>query len=424
MKIAVIGAGLAGLTAAYWLRREGAEVAVFDAAPGPGQLTSARNGSLQHASHVEPWNSPGVLWQLLRSLGDEKAAVLLRPQAVPSLLGWGLRFIHESNPQRYEANVFANLVLAQHSQRQMVAIRADVGLDYDQRGGGTLVTLRSADAFAQARRWADALQAHGLQHRVLDVATAVALEPALAPVASQLAGCLHYPDDERGDPLKFCTGLAAHLAGQGVKLHFNTPVARIDTAAGKVCGVVDGHGQHHAFDTVVLSAASHSNALAAPLGLDLPVRPVKGYSVTLPQRPQGPRMAGIDPALHVAVVPVGEDRVRVAGTAEFCGFDLQVRPQRLENLMALLRQVYPDYARTLSPQDILPWTGLRPMCADGKCLIGPTRVPGLFLHTGHGQLGWTLTAGSGHVLADLVLGRAPQIDAAPFSPARFGLAQR
>jgi D-amino-acid dehydrogenase len=421
MKAAVVGAGLAGLTAAYWLMRGGAEVSVFDAAPGPGQATSSRNGSLQHPSHVEPWNSPGVLWQLLASLGHEEAAVLLRLKAVPSLIGWGLRFIRESDPQRFESNVLANLALAQYSLQQMDEIRCHVAMDYDHHHGGTIVTLRSAQAMDEALSWADKLRPHGLQHRALDVDATVALEPALTPVAADLVGGLHYPGDERGDPLKFCAGLARHLTDKGMQLHFNTDIARIEASAGAVRALVDGRGQRHAFDTVVLCAASHSNALAAPLGLALPVRPVKGYSVTLPQRPSGPRLAVTDPTLHMAVVPVGDDRIRVAGTAEFCGFDLQVLPQRVANLMALLRRLYPSYAETLVPGDMQPWTGLRPMSADGKCLIGPTRVAGLYLHTGHGQLGWTVAAGSGRVLADLMLGRRPAINASPFLPARFGL---
>jgi D-amino-acid dehydrogenase len=435
MKIAVIGAGLAGLTAAYWLAREGAEVSVFDGAAGPGLVTSSRNGSLQHPSHVEPWNSPGVLWQLLGSLGREEAAVLLRLKAVPSLLGWGLRFIRESNPQRFEAHVHANLALANYSLQQMALMREQLGpaLDYDHRTGGTVVTLRSASAMDKARRWADSLRPHGLAHQVLDVAAAAALEPALAPVSGDLVGALHYPGDERGDPQKFCVALASHLAQQGVRFHFNTPVLKIATAGGRASAVVTGPGpgqglglgpsvgDSHATDAVVLCAASHSNALASPLGLRLPVRPVKGYSVTLPQRPSGPRLAVTDPTLHMAVVPVGDEQVRVAGTAEFCGFDVTVSPRRVANLMALLHQLYPAYAQTLKPHDIQPWTGLRPMCADGKCLIGPTRVPGLFLHTGHGQLGWTVCAGSGRALADLLLGRQPALATAAFLPARFGL---
>jgi D-amino-acid dehydrogenase len=421
MRVAVVGAGLAGLTAAWELRAAGADVEIFDSAEGPGLATSSRNGSLQHPSQAEPWNSPGVLWEVLRHLGDEQAAVLLRPRALPSLLGWGLRFVRESNPERFLANTLANMRLARYSVEQMARHRAD-GIDYAMRVGGTLALLRDEPARAKALAWAERLGAHGLAWRILSRDEVVTLEPALAPVADQLLGALHYPDDERGDPLMFCRALADSLGRHGASIHYSTSVERIHVDGQRVLGVVDSAGRPYEADAVVLAAASHSRALACGVGLDLPVRPVKGYSLTLPQRPSAPRIAATDPHLHMAVIPVGDDRVRVAGTAEFCGDDLSVSPGRVANLRALLQRLYPIYAATLKDEDVQPWTGLRPMCADGVCLVGPTRVRGLYLHTGHGHLGWTQTPGSARVLADMMSGRQPQIDPTPYAPARFGLA--
>jgi D-amino-acid dehydrogenase len=421
MRVAVIGAGLAGLTAADALQARGLQVSVFDPADGPGRATSSRNGSLQHPSQAEPWNSPGVLGELLRHLGDEQAAVLLRLRALPSLIGWGLRFIHHSDPQRYFANTVANMRLALYSVAQMARHRAD-GVDYAMRPGGTLALLRDDAARAKAAAWAERLGEHGLQRRLISRDEVVALEPALAPVASELAGAMHYPADERGDPLLFCEALSARLGARGAAMHYACAVERIDVRRGAVCGVIDHEGHRHDADAVVLAAATASTALARRIGLDLPVRPVKGYSLTLPQRPNGPRVAATDPWLHMAVVPVGDDRVRVAGTAEFCGPDLSVNAARVANLRGVLNRLYPAYAATLRDDEVQPWTGLRPMCADGVCLVGPTRVRGLYLHTGHGHLGWTQTPGSAQLLADLVVGHAPQIDPAPYAPARFGLA--
>jgi D-amino-acid dehydrogenase len=420
MKAAVIGAGLAGLTAARELQLAGVEVAVFEAAEGPGLATSSRNGSLQHPSQAEPWNSPGVLGQVLRHLGDEQAAVLLRLRALPSLLGWGLRFVQHSKPERFFANTLANMRLALYSVAQMARHRAD-GIDYAMRRGGTLALLRDEAARAQALAWAERLGAHGLRWQALSCEELVALEPALAPVAHELIGALHYAEDERGDPLMFCRALAERLRAQGAPMHYATSIARLHVSNGRMQGVVDAAGTVHRADVVILAAAAHSVALARSVGLDLPLRPVKGYSLTLPQRPNGPRIAATDPALHMAVVPVGDDRVRVAGTAEFCGFDLSVAPLRVANLRGLLQRLFPAYAATLHDDDVQPWTGLRPMCADGVCLVGATRVRGLFLHTGHGHLGWTQTPGSARLLADIVLGRPSDIDARPYAPARFGL---
>jgi D-amino-acid dehydrogenase len=421
MKIAVIGAGLAGLTAADALQAAGAEVEIFDAAAGPGTATSSRNGSLQHPSMAEPWNSPGVLGEVLRHLGDEQAAVLLRLHALPSLLGWGLRFVRNSKPERFVAHTLANMRLALYSVAQMARYRSQ-GIDYAMRPGGSLALLRDEASRERAHAWADRLAAQGLRWQLLSSDEVIALEPALAAVAPQLVGAMHYAHDERGDPLLFCQALAARLATRGATFHYSTPITRISSQRGQVHGVVAASGQVHRADVVVLAAASHSTTLAAGLGLALPVRPVKGYSLTLPQAPSGPRIATTDPALHMAVVPVGDSHVRVAGTAEFCGFDTTLSPARVANLRALLERLFPAYARTLSDADVQPWTGLRPMCADGVCLVGATRIKGLFLHTGHGHLGWTQTPGSGQLLADVVLGRPTAIDASPYAPARFGLA--
>jgi D-amino-acid dehydrogenase len=420
MKIVVIGAGLAGLTAADALQALGAEVSVFDAADGPGRATSSRNGSLQHPSQAEPWNSPGVLSELLRHLGNEQAALLLRLRAVPSLVGWGLRFIHHSDPQRFFAHTLANMRLALYSVAQMARYRAE-GIDYAMRPGGTLALLRDEPARAKASAWAAGLAKHGLHWRLVSRDELLALEPALAPVGAQFVGALHYPHDERGDPLQFCEALAARLAARGATLRFGAAIERIDIVGGRVRGVVERGGSHQSAEAVVLAAAAASAALARSAGLKLPVRPVKGYSLTLPQRPNGPRLAAADPALHTAVVPVGDDRVRVAGTAEFCGFDLRIQPARVANLRALLQRLYPAYAATLRDDEVQPWAGLRPMCADGVCLVGATRVRGLYLHTGHGHLGWTQAPGSGRLLADIMFGRKPEIDVAPYAPARFGL---
>jgi D-amino-acid dehydrogenase len=421
MHIGIVGAGLAGLTAAHWLREGGAEVSVFERNLGPAEETSWRNGSLQHPSHAEPWNSPGVVGVLWKNLGKEDAAMLVRLKALPGSIGWGLRFARESAPDRFRANTSANLRLARYSVAQMPHFRA-LGVDYDHRMAGTLVVFRERAALERLRAWAETLAAQGLQFEQLDVDAAVAHEPALAPVAPALVGAIRYPGDERGDPRKFCAALAQHLAARGVRQHYGFEVERIERTGERVRALIGRAGTRHALDAVVLCAASHSVALARPLGLKLPVRPVKGYSLTLPRADAAPRVAVTDPALHVGIVPVGDDRVRVAGTAEFCGFDLTIAPRRVANLMRLLQRVFPDYARALPPDAAEPWVGLRPMCADGVSLVGATKVDGLWLHTGHGQLGWTVCPGSGRVLADLMLGRKPEIDAAPYAPARFALA--
>ena len=430
MKIAVVGAGLAGLCAARSLLDAGAgEITVFDRRAGPGLETSHANGALLHPSAVEPWNSPGILRFLLTNLGNEASPVLLRLRALPSLLGWGRRFVRESSPERFRAHTLANVKLALHSVRLMQALR-DEGIEYGFARHGTLVTHRDAAAFAKAREWTAWLAGHGVASRVLSRDEAVALEPALAPAARALVGAVHSIGDESGDAYRFCLALAARLATRGASFRWGCPVRALHGDGRRVTGITGitgitlDDGSEEPFDAVVLAAAWWSVALAAPLGLALPIRPVKGYSITLPL-PEGvshPRTPLVASDLHIALVPlVAEARLRVAGTAEFCGEDRRIDPARIGNLLRQVQQVYPQFAEHVAQAPRQDWTGLRPMCADGKPLIGPTRVKGLFLNTGHGQLGWTTGAGSGDLLASLVTGRAAAIDAAPFLPSRFGL---
>ncbi|MCW5631739.1 MAG: FAD-dependent oxidoreductase [Rubrivivax sp.] len=449
MKIAIVGAGLAGLCAAKSLLDAGAgDITVFDRHVGPALETSHANGALLHPSAVDPWNSPGILRLLLANLGNEQAAVLLRLSALPSLLGWGWRFVRESSPARHRAHTLANVALALRSVQLMKTLRGE-GLDYGAAQHGSLALHRDAAAFAKAQAHATWLQQHGVLVRVLSRDELVAREPALQPVAASLAGALHNLADESGDAYRFCLALAAQLEARGVRFRWAEEVRRVLTAGGgrvvdRVTSLLPADGAAEDFDAVVLAAAWWSVALSAPLGLALPVRPVKGYSVTLPlpgavpeataplyaiqptaslapQQHPHPRTPVVDHDLHVAVVPVVGDRLRVAGTAEFCGEDRRIDPARIGNLLRLLLQVYPALAGHAARAPRQEWTGLRPMCADGKPLVGATRVAGLFLNTGHGQIGWTTAAASGELLACAVTRHAPPIDPAPFAPARFGL---
>jgi D-amino-acid dehydrogenase len=416
VKVVVIGAGVVGLASAWFLHRLGAEVTVLEREAAPGLGTSFANGALLHPSLVDPWNSPGVLGFLLRNLGRDDSPMLLRPHALPSLLGWGLRFVRESRPARFERNTLRNLVLARHSLAQMAVLREEAGLRYHEYFRGSLSIFRDEAAARAAHR---AAQERGIACEWLGPEGLVEAEPMLADVAPQLAGGLRFPGDEGGDAHAFCGALAAVLVGRGVRLETGCAVSGFESAGSRLRAVLAGERRFDA-DVVVLCAGVWSPVLARQLRLKLPVRPAKGYSITLPLPPErAPRLPVVDHGLHAAVVPVAGDCLRVAGTAEFTGMDTSISPARVANLRRLLGRVYPRIAAHVDASAIRPWAGLRPMCADGVPLIGPTHWDNVFVNTGHGHLGWTLAAGSGQLLGDLVLGREPSVPAGDYAVDRF-----
>jgi D-amino-acid dehydrogenase len=424
LRVIVIGAGLAGLTSAYYLQRDGAEVTVIERASGVGLGTSFANGAMLHASLSAPWNSPGILWQLMRWIGREDAPMLLRSRALPDLLGWGLQFLRQSSRHRFEVNARKNLRLAIYSLRLMAQIREHTPLSYSYQGRGLLSVFRSSAAQSERMGELDLLASHGLSLRKLDRDQLLTLEPTLAPIGGELLGGIHYAADEGGDAYAFCTELARVVRAGGADIRCGVTASGFDVAGRHVrCVRVGGAGEELAADSFVLAAASDSVELARTAGIDLPVRPVKGYSITMPRRcaPEAAPSIGIeDGELHAVVVPVGADRIRVAGTAELAGYDLAINARRIENLQHLLARLFPRFAERLRPEEVTPWAGLRPMCADGVPLLGATAIGNLWLNTGHGHLGWTLAAGSARCVADQIAGRATQLDSQDYALDRFG----
>jgi D-amino-acid dehydrogenase len=418
MRVLVIGSGLLGVSTAWFLAREGCEVTVLDRLGGAAQGTSFANAGMLTPSMADPWNSPGIAWRLLKWLGREDAPFLLRPRALPAMLGWGLSFLRHSSPARQRASMDANLRLAAFSLATLRELRASLNIAYDERDLGTLKVFRDRAAFDTAVARDAVLAGLGLELRALSPDEAVALEPALAPARERLAGAIHCPADGSGDARAFTLALADHARAAGVRFLFDRAVTRFEHAGGRINAAIAG-GERHAAHQFVVAAGSWSAPLLAPLGLSLPVRPVKGYSITLPTGGWSgvPRLPVVDEALHAAATPLGA-RLRVAGTAEIAGYDETVRPARIDNLFKLLLELFPDFPQPLDRANAQPWAGLRPMSPDGVPRIGALGYDNLFVNTGHGHLGWTLAAGSGALLADLMLGKAPQLPAAPYDARR------
>ena len=412
--IAIIGAGLQGLTTALALQQRGEVVRVLERAEGTALETSYANAGMLTPSQVDPWNSPGVGRHLLQSIGRDQSAMLLRLGALPSLMGWGLSFLRHSTPNRHRQATRRAFALARHSIELTAQIREKLGIDYDASTHGTLKVFRSDRAFAASIATAEFLGREGMIFEALDADGGIDTEPQLAEVARELVGGLRFPDDECGDAHLFCRRIAAEVEERGGRIDCGVDVRGLECRGGRVTGL---HLEGELVDAsrIVVAAGSWSVELLRSAGLRLPVRPAKGYSLTLDAKgiPNTPRIAVVDDTLHTAIVPLG-DRLRIAGTAEFAGFDKRVRAPRIRNLSDLLQRVYPSVAARADLGSANAWAGLRPMSSDGLPFIGPTRIGGLFVNSGHGHLGWTMAMGSADLLADLMVGKPTAIDPSPY----------
>jgi D-amino-acid dehydrogenase len=419
MKIVVVGSGLLGTSTAYFLTNDAHQVTVLDRAAGPGMETSFANGGMLTPSQADPWNAPGVLWKALRWLGREDAPLLLRPRALPSLGLWGLSFLRNSAPRRHLRNALRNARLAEYSLAVLRKLRGEMPMRYDQSCRGTLKVFRDQASMDRNATLAKALSREGVQYRTLDRAGVVEVEPALAAIRSSIVGGIHYPDDESGDAHQFCAALCEAAQRNGAEFLFGTAVTGLQRSGRRITAVETQAGPLRA-DAFVVAAGSFSPLLLRPLGMRLPVEPVKGYSVTLPRDgwDEAPTVPVVDDALHAAVTPLG-DRLRVAGTAELAGYDDTLRQGRIRNLLGLMKRIYPRYPVSLAESEAQPWVGFRPMTPDGGPVLGPSPWENLFLNTGHGHLGWSMAAGSGKAVADLISGRVPEIDLSEYRFDRF-----
>jgi D-amino-acid dehydrogenase len=419
MQVIVIGSGLIGVTTAYFLRERGHEVTVIDRREGPALETSFANGALLTASMAEPWNAPRSWRVLLASLGRADSPMQLRFRALPSLMTWGIAFLRNSRVATFERSALSNLRMALYSLEMLKSIRQQTGIDYGHAASGSLRIFRDRAALDRASVAAERVQRQGLNFRVLSSEQTVELEPALAPIADQLAGGLHYATDQTGDAFRFCTELTEYLRLRGAEFRFNTEVSSLKTASGRITAVISGRDRLVA-DKYVVAAGSYSGVLLHGVGLRLAVRPAKGYSLTFSRRADQTtiRIPVVDDDLHAVIVGL-PGAIRVAGTAEFAGYDLTLPKARIRNLMSLVGRILPW--EQFDPAAAQPWCGLRAMTSDGVPIISTTPLQNLLVSTGHGHLGWTMAAGSGHLIADLICGGPAGIDPAAYSMTRFSV---
>ena len=414
MKILVLGAGVIGTASAWYLSQAGHEVTVLERRDAAALETSFANGGQISVSHAEPWANPHAIPQALAWLGHEDAPLLfrLRPRDLP-LLRWSFAFLHNCLPARARDNIRAIVRLALYSRAQLQQLRMRLSdtesfnSQYDGLQKGILHIYTEREAFKRAIAATRLMQNFGLEREPIDAQTCVAIEPALAPIKDQLAGGDYTPTDESGDAHRFTQALAARAAADGVTFHYNTPIARLELHGHKVRGVILKDGRSLKADACVLALGSYSAPFLRAHGVYLPVYPAKGYSATLELAKDtlsaAPSVSLTDDTRKIVFSRLG-NRLRVAGTAEFNGYNLDLNPTRCQALLQRVEHLFPDLRYTGDPNF---WCGLRPATPSNVPLIGQSTLPGLWLNTGHGTLGWTMACGSAAALTDLIGGQKP-----------------
>jgi len=410
MKVIVLGAGVVGTASAWYLADAGHEVVVVERREGPGLETSFANGGQVSVGHAEPWAGPGAPAKILKWLSRDDAPLLFRPRLDPAQWRWGVQFLLECLAWRAARNTAQILALALYSRQQLQLLRAKTGLAYDERQRGILHYYTDASGFAAARETTRVLRRLGLDREEKSVEETLAIEPALAPARDRLVGATYTPSDESGDAHLFTAGLASLSEGRGVRFLFGREILGLRATGEGVTGVVakGPEGEETiAGDAYVVAMGSYSPLLTRPLGLDLPVYPAKGYSATVAvaDPDKAPSVSLTDDAAKIVVSRLGE-RLRVAGTAELSGYSTDLDPVRCEALVRRMREMLPEAGDWDRPSY---WTGLRPATPSGVPVIGRTRIPNLWINTGHGTLGWTMACGSGRALADRISGRRPEV---------------
>jgi D-amino-acid dehydrogenase len=407
MKVLVLGSGVIGVSSAYQLALAGHEVTVVDRQPAAALETSYGNAGEVSPGYSSPWAGPGVPIKAIKWLLMEHRPLVIRPNIDLNLLRWGVAMLRNCTSARYEVNKSRMVRLAEYSRDCLKALRAETGIRYDERMQGTLQLFRTQAQLDGTAADIAILQRYGVAFELLDRDGCIHHEPALANVREKFVGGLLLPGDETGDCFKFTQNLAQLAVQRGVQFRYGTRVRKLVLAGKQIDRVVTDAGDMRA-DAYLVAFGSYSPLLLKPLGIRIPVYPVKGYSITVPitDAAGAPESTVMDESHKVAVTRLG-DRIRVGGTAELAGYTLKLHDARRQTLEHVVTDLFPrggDVSRAEF------WCGLRPMTPDGTPVVGATRLPNLFLATGHGTLGWTMAAGTGRVMADVISGRTPGID--------------
>ena len=416
MKVIVLGAGLLGVTSAYFLRQLGHEVSVVDRQASPAAETSFANGGQISVSHAEPWANPSAPFKVLKWLGREDAPLLFRLRADARQWRWGLQFLRECTPGRTRHNIREIVRLGTYSRDMLQQLRRDIGISYEQRTQGILHFYTSEKEFAGAEAPAAQMRELGCDRRVISADEAVRLEPALRHIRPQLAGATYTAEDESGDANQFARELVKHCEADGVQFLMSHTVTALRETGGTSGSTIDhieatdgeGRFQRLRADAYVLAMGSLSPLYTKPLGIELPIYPAKGYSVTMPVKDasMAHQVSLTDDEYKLVFSRLG-DRLRIAGTAEFNGYDRDLNRVRCEAIVRRVEELFPGAGDASQAQF---WTGLRPATPSNVPIIGRSKLPNLYFNTGHGTLGWTHSCGSGKSIARIISGLAPEVD--------------
>ena len=421
MKVLVLGSGVIGVASAYQLALAGHEVTVVDRQPAAALETSYANAGEVSPGYSAPWAGPGVPLKAVKWLLMAHRPLVIRPQLDLALVRWAIAMLRNCTSERYELNKGRMVRVAEYSRDCLKALRAETGITYDERTRGTLQLFRTQAQLDGTAADIAVLERYGVAFEVQGVAGCIRVEPALANVREKFVGGLLLPGDETGDCFKFTQNLAALAVQRGVQFRYGTQIKKLLHAGRRIEGVATDTGTLKA-DAYLVALGSHSPLLLKPVGIRMPVYPVKGYSITVPiADPAGaPESTVMDETHKIAVTRLG-DRIRVGGTAELAGYTLKLHDARRETLAHVVTDLFPRGGDVKRAEF---WCGLRPMTPDGTPILGSTRLPNLFMATGHGTLGWTMAAGTGRVMADVISGRTPEIDMEGLTLERYPNAYR
>lgn len=420
MKVVILGAGLLGVTSAWYLAEDGHEVTVLDRQAEPGMETSFANGGQISTCHAAPWANPSAPWQVAKWLGREDSPLLWRLRADPAQWAWGMQFLIECSAARARQNTIDILRLALYSREKLGVLRQQLGLEYDQLRRGILHFYTDERELQQASSQAALMREFGCERVMKEAKECLAIEPALNGSTVPILGGTYTAEDESGDAHKFTRALAQCCKQAGVSFIFGEAIDTLEEKNGRISNLRLANGMTVTGDAFVVALGSWSPLVLKSLGVKIPVYPAKGYSVTVPldTNSTAPTISLTDDG-HKIVISRLANRLRVAGTAEFSGYDGSINAVRCSAILRRLKAVFPE---AIQHNWFDMWAGLRPATPSNVPLIGKAKFDNLFLNTGHGTLGWTMACGSGQLITDLIAGRAPDVDPGPYAFQALSLA--